>query len=87
VQSKLNKYGFKRSHIPEVTGSSPVGPTNDYKGLGSLPNPIFCTIMRGSSQGFEGKKGGNTEICLDLFIELSYLNSMVFWIHRLKNNP
>jgi len=48
---------FQRSHIPEVAGSSPAGPTNDYKGLGSLPNLIFCSIIWWSSQEFEGEEG------------------------------
>ena len=43
---KLGECGFQRSHIPEVTGSSPVGPTNDFKGLGSLPNPVFAVNIR-----------------------------------------
>ncbi len=44
---RLRKYGFKRSHIPEVAASSPVGPTNDFKGLGEqLPNP-FLTLLPG----------------------------------------
>ena len=51
---KFSKYGFQRSHIPEVTGSSPVGPTNKIKGLGILPNPVFVIAEEGVLRDVKG---------------------------------
>ncbi len=43
---KLSKHSFQRSHIPEITGSSPVGPTNEFNGLGDMLNPFFPSFAR-----------------------------------------
>jgi len=53
---KFGNYGFQGSHISEVTGSSPVGPTNNFEGLGNSPNPLFC-LLEGQKKPDKDREG------------------------------